>query len=85
LSARGPYVNENTYQVAYPVADWTYADARRAAASFAREESGACIGRSRFLGKREFTGHECPGWEEIDGGSCECKPEPMYLFETYER
>jgi hypothetical protein len=91
MTKRGPYVNEDMNQVGYPASDWTYAEARKAAASYVRETISWEWGRSKFIGKRDWTGHDCDAVFTSDANKelvyevvCTCQPEPMYLFETYD-
>ena len=80
VEKRGPYINENEYQIYLPVNGWTLNEARQEAASFARMELGENIGRARYIGKALRSLHDHDDW----WGCEKCPPEQTWMFETYE-
>lgn len=77
-----PYVSVDGDEVFFPVAHYSYNEARTAAASFAQEMDGPW-GRSRYTGKhpRGLHDHDEP-WNDECGHAC--PPEPTWCFELYE-
>ena len=81
---RGPYVGGSLTgygEVYFPDFDWTYNEARTAAAEYADEMIGPW-GRSHYDGKRQIQIHDHDDWEEVTEDNC---PQPMcWTFSTYE-
>lgn len=79
---RGPYVSEYTQEVMFPIADYGFNEARKAAASYAADMDPWI--RSRFLRIDNLPCHDHSEWEYLPDESDECSPEDVYVFETYE-
>lgn len=76
---RGPYISSDYDAVYLPVADYTFNQARTAAASWA-EDVLDVWGRSRYTGKQNVPLHDHRDWEECET----CPAEPTWCFDVYE-